>query len=123
MIPNPALALDQIGDAPRRPQARVVPEGFWAAREPALDASEIGRRQAWLAPGASGFLQRRPAPAFELLRPAAYRLTMDTNLSRDIRLGHALLQQLRRLQSSRFQRIEIPAHPGWIPHASNGSRR
>jgi hypothetical protein len=25
------------------------------------------------------------------------------------------------VQSSRFQRIEIPSHPGWISHAPNSS--
>jgi len=48
---------------------------------------------------------------------------MDTKLSRDRCLRHALLQQSRSLQSSLLQRIEIPSHPGWISHASNGSTR
>jgi hypothetical protein len=48
---------------------------------------------------------------------------MNTNLSRDLRLIQALLQQSRRLQSSLFQRIEIPSHPGWVSHASNGRTR
>jgi hypothetical protein len=72
MIPHSAGALDEIGDAPRCPQARVVPKGFRTALEPALDASEIGRPQPWLAPGAPGFLERRPATTFEVLCPAAY---------------------------------------------------
>jgi hypothetical protein len=44
MTANPALALDEIGDVPRCPPARVVPRAS-EPPEPALAASEIGRRQ------------------------------------------------------------------------------
>jgi len=123
MITDAALALDQIGDAPRRPQACVVAQGFRPALESVLDSSQIGVAQPRLASRAARFLQGRPATAIELLRPSADGLAMDPKLSRDLRLRHALLQQSRRLQSSLLQRIEIPSHPGWIPHASNGSTR
>lgn len=121
VIVDPALALDQIGDPPCRPQARVVAERFRATLEPALDPLKIGVAQSRLASRPAGFLQRRPPPALELLRPTADRLAMDTDLSRDLRLRDALPQESRGVQSSLFQRIEIPSHPGWISHASNGS--
>jgi hypothetical protein len=121
MVAHPALPLDQIGYAPGRPQAGVISQGFGAAREPALDASEIARRQPGFAAGAPGFLQRRPSSTFELLRPATHRLSMDADLPRHLGLRDPLLQQPRRLQSARFQRLEIPSHPSWISHASDGS--
>lgn len=92
MIPDGALALDEIGDAPRGPQARVVPERFRTPLEAVLDAAQIGRRQPRLAPSASGLLQGRPAPAFQLLRPSAHRLPMDPNLSGHFRLTQPALQ-------------------------------
>lgn len=121
MIPDPALALDEIGDAPRGPQARVVPERFRPPREAALDAPQIGRRQPWLAPGASRLLERRAAPTFQLLCPSTHRLSMHPHLSRHVCLTQTALQQAGRLQPSRFQRVEIPSHPGWISHAANGT--
>ena len=56
MIAYAALAPDEIGDTPCRPQARVVPKLFRPVLEAALDPSPIGRCQPWLAPSASGLL-------------------------------------------------------------------
>lgn len=121
MIVHPTFPLDEIGHAPRGPQARVVPERLRPPLEAPFDAPQIGRRQPWLAPCAARLLQGRPPTALQLLRPSAHRLAMHPDLSSHFRLAQPPGQQPRRLHSSRFQCLEIPSHSGWIPHASNSS--
>ena len=49
--------------------------------------------------------------------PSIHRLPMDTDLPGDFRFAQAPLEERRRFESPRLERIEIPPHPHRIPHA------
>ena len=62
--------LDQIGDPPRRPETRAVPQRVGAARQPAFEAPQIRRRQLRGPARPRRAFQSGPAARRELLRPA-----------------------------------------------------
>ncbi len=112
-------ALDQIGHAPRRPEARAVPQRFGAARQPAFDAPQIRRRQLRGPSRPRRAFQGGPATRRELLRPAVDRLAMHAYPTRDVRFADASLQQACRAQAPPFQLHPIPCDPGWMSHAAS----
>ncbi len=122
MVADVARLLDQLPDAPRRPQTRVEAERLGPALEATFNPPQLRRRQPRLAPRTAGKLQARSAADEQLSCPPVDRLPMHPDLPRDLRLAHALPQQRRRAQSPRFQRREIPPHPRRIPHADRLSQ-
>ena len=114
---DPSLAFNQIRHAPRRPQARAVPEGFGTTEQPALDALPVRRGQLRRPPGARGALQSLATARGQLLDPATDRLAMDAHAPGHFRGGDPLLEQPSRPKASPFQFLAILFHPGWMSHA------
>ena len=115
-------ALDQIGDAPRRPQARAVSQRVGAARQPAFDAPQIRRGQLRGPSRPRRAFQGDPAACRELLCPAVDRLAMHAHPTRDVGFADALLEQARRAQAPPFQLHPIACDPGGMSHAGESTR-
>src|ERR1039458_10811978 len=92
MVADAALALDQIRNTRRGPQAGFVPQHFWATLEFLRDAPQLGGAPPRLASGASGFLPRRTALPLNAFRPAMHRLPVHAQRPRHFRLALPLLQ-------------------------------
>ena len=122
MVTHATRLLDQLPDAPRRPEFRVEAERFGAALKPALNSPQLCRHELGLPPRAPRELQARAAADEQLPRPPVDRLAMYAHLARDLRLRHALPQQRRGAQPPRFERCKIPPHPRRIPHAGRIAR-
>jgi hypothetical protein len=92
--------LDQMGDAPRRPQPGLIAQSLRPALESLLDAPQILGTQTRAAPGASRLPQRPPAAPLQLLDPPAHRLPMYSDSPGHFRLMNALAKQIGRLQTT-----------------------
>jgi hypothetical protein len=86
MVADAALALDQIRNTRRGPQAGFVPQHFWATLEFLRDAPQLGGAQPRLASGASGFLQSGTTFPLHAFRPAMNRLPVHAQRPRHFRL-------------------------------------
>jgi len=117
VVLHSAGLVDQHGDAPRGPETRVEAERLGTALESLLDAPELDGAELRLAPRAARLLQAGAAGYHQLPRPPIHRLPMDTDLPGDFRFAQAPLEERRRFESPRLERIEIPPHPHRIPHA------
>src|SRR5205807_6925827 len=122
MVAYTARLLDQLPDPPRGPELCVEAERFGAPLQAAFDLAHLHRRQHRLATRAPRESQTRPTADEELPSPAVHRLAMHTDLARDFRLAHALLEQRRCAQPPRLERCKIPPHPRRIPHAGRIAR-
>jgi hypothetical protein len=80
---NATTLLDQIGHTCQRPQIGVIPKRLWPAFEIPLNSFEIGPAQPRLTTRTSGLLQSCSAGLFDLLGPAAHRLSVHTDLARN----------------------------------------
>jgi hypothetical protein len=92
VIADPALFLDQVRDARRRPQTTLVSQSLRPSLQAAFDAPQIFRPQACFASCSSGPLQRPNSTVFELLRPATDRLSMSPDTTSHLRRMYALAQ-------------------------------
>lgn len=117
-----ALALDQIRDAPRGPQAGPIPERLRPPLEPGFDLFPVRIRQLRRTPGPKRPFQRIASALGELLHPPIHRLAMDADTPRDFRFAHALLDQPRRVPPPPFQFHAIEFDAGWLSHAGEYSR-
>ena len=117
VILHPARLLDQHRDPPRGPQTRVEAQGLGPALEPLLDAPQVARAEQRLAACAPGLLQAVAARHEQLPGPPIHRLAMHCEPARHLGFREPLLEEHRRLEPPCFERIEIPPHPRWIPHA------
>ena len=116
MVPHPTGFSDQVGHAPGRPQACVVPQGFRTSFQPSPELRQGRRTQSRLAPGTPRLLEPFSAALGQLLRPAIHRLAVDPDLPRHLRLRHPLLQQLRPFHPPSLQSSKISSHSCWISH-------
>ncbi len=121
-VRHAADAFNQIGDAPRRPQARAISQGLGATHESLFNPPDIGRRELRRPSGARRALQRLPPARGELPRPAVHRLAMHADPTRDIGFADIVLEQARRLQASPLQLHAIDRDTGWMSHASDYTR-
>ena len=118
VVSNAAFDLDQLGDAPGRPQTVVEAQGFGAALEPSLDALQTLGVQPRRATCTLRLTQCTSTTFFELPSPTAYRLSVDTDLASHLGLCQPLSQQLDRLHSSPLERVEVPFHASWVSHTA-----
>src|SRR6516225_10631910 len=66
MVFHPTFLLDQMGHAPRGPQAGLVAQRLGPSLQPLLDVPQIFRTQARSPPHMSGFLQRPHAAVLQV---------------------------------------------------------
>ena len=116
MVFHPTFLLDQMGHAPRGPQAGLVAQRLGPSLQPLLDVPQIFRTQARSPPHMSGFLQRPHAAVLQVCRPTADRLAMRAHLAGHFGLMHSLAQQFCRLQSPLLQLLKISPYSRRISH-------
>ncbi len=121
-ILHPAFALDQIGDAPRGPQARGVSERLRPALESGLDAPQISRAQRRGPPSPRGAFECRSPAGRELRRPPVHRLPVHADPAGHFGLAQALLQQPGALETPLLQLDAIECDAGGMSHAGQYTR-
>ena len=119
---DPAFPLDQIRDAPRRPQARAISERFGAAFESRFDAPQIRRGELRWPPGPRGTLERLATAGCQLRRPAVHRLAVHAESARDLGLAQAFFEQARGVQAPPLQLHAIEPNAGGMSHARQYTR-
>ena len=70
VVSNAALDIDQLGDTTRRPESVFKTQGFRSALQPALNAAQIWRGQAWWPPDLFRSAKGSTSAILQLLRPA-----------------------------------------------------
>jgi hypothetical protein len=114
---SPAFVLDQVGHPPRRPQAGFITQHLWPTLQTALDAPQVSRMQARLAPSSSRLLQRPPSTVLQLPRPTDLRIADAPHTPGHLGLAISLLQQPHRFHPPLLQSLKISANSRRIPHA------
>jgi hypothetical protein len=87
--------LNEMGHAPRRPQAGLIAESLWPALQTALNTPQIFRTETRLSSGSPGFLECPQSALLKLSRPPTYRLPVYPNAAGDFGLGDSSAQQFR----------------------------
>ena len=112
-------ALDQHRDAGQGPEARTEPMGVRALAQRHVDAGQLCRGQARLAPGSARGAQRLPTAVAPRVIPPHDALAAHSEAPRDS--GQRLAtrgKQPRRPLSTNFQPVEIPSWSNMCGHAS-----
>lgn len=117
-----AFALDQIGDAPRRPETRPIPEGLRAPLQPRLDPPQIVTRQLRRAPRPGRAFQGVAPALGQPLGPPIHRLAMDPDPPRDFGFTDALFEEPRRLHTTPLEFHAIESDAGRLSHGGESSR-
>ena len=119
MIPDPAFPLDQIRNARRGPQARLISEHFGTSFQFLGDTPQLTGAEPRLAPGTPGSLQSGPAFLLYPFGPPMHRLSVHAQRTRYFCLTLSLLEHAGGPQTPRLQRNKISLHAAWVAHELN----
>jgi hypothetical protein len=111
--------LDELFDPHRGPQTRGVSQGLRPTLQSALDAPQVRWTQTGLAPRATRLLQPGATRLGQLSGPPTYRLAMDADFPRYLRLAPPFLEQSHRLQASPPSSDAFPKHQNLASHPSD----
>ncbi len=112
-------ALDHSGDARQGPETGPEPMRAGALAQGRVDAGQLLRREAWLAPRAAGGAQRLAAARPPRPIPPHHALAADSQTPRDRALRLATGgEQPRGLLPTNFQPVEISSWGNMSGHAS-----
>jgi hypothetical protein len=111
MMSDTGQPLDQLGHPRQGPPWRREPVGLGAGSQGAFDLLQLHGSELRLAPGPARRFQARPALGAPGLMPMIHGGGGHAQLSRHRGLRFATPEQLRGLQTARFQRSKIPTGP------------
>ena len=92
VVSHPGPVLDEIAHPTGGPQSAGKSERLGSALECALEVAQLGRDELRWTPGASGLAQAAHSRCSKFPRPAANRLAVYAQLSRDLGLAKPLSQ-------------------------------
>jgi hypothetical protein len=118
MIGNAELFFDQMGNPPAGPQRCFKTQPLGTLLEQLHQTLLIVGVEQRLAPGSSGFVERRLPTGRILLPPPAHGLVADLQPTADLAVVELFAKQLHRRQSPLFERKEIAPHASWIAHTN-----
>lgn len=114
--------LDDLRHPGQRPEIRAEARGARTGAQGLLDFRPLRRPELWLAARSACGLQRPPAVLLPGVIPVVGGHPRDAQRPGHGPLRHALREQPRRLEPTRFQGGKIPAGSSWSGHASTCDR-